>query len=121
MQHPAGMENVMIRLIKPIWITSAILMLVLSACGGKTSTPDPVSVDAIYTQAAATVGAKLTQTASMFTNTPQASPTSNEPSIPSATQTPLITNTPEFTGTPLLVNTQVPPTCLLYTSPSPRD
>ena len=100
----------MIRLIKPIWITSAILMLVLSACGGKTSTPDPASVDAIYTQAAATVGAKLTQTASMFTNTPQASPTTNELSIPSATQTPLITNTSEFTSTPLLVNTQALPT-----------
>jgi hypothetical protein len=109
-QQTAGMENVMNRFIKPIWITSAALMLVLSACGGKTSTPDPASVDAIYTQAAATVGARLTQTASMFTNTPQASPTSNELSTPSATQTPLITNTPEFTSTSLLINTQVPPT-----------
>jgi hypothetical protein len=100
------MENVMIRLIKPIWITSAVLILVLSACGGKNSTPDTISVDAIYTQAAATVGAKLTQTASVFTNTPAVVPTSTL----SASQTPLITNTPEFTSTPLLINTQVQPT-----------
>lgn len=100
----------MIRLIKPFWVTSAALLLVLSACGGKASTPDPASVDAIYTQAAATVGAKLTQTASMFTNTPQASPTSNELSTPSATPTSLIENTPEFTGTPFLIKTQMPPT-----------
>lgn len=106
-QHPAGMETVMILKIKPFWIPSAALMLVLSACAGKTSTPDTASVDAIYTQAAATVGARLTQTASMFTNTPQVSPTSNELS---ATQTPLITNTPEITGTAFLINTQVPPT-----------
>jgi len=109
-QHPAGMENVMIRLIKPIWITSTALLLVLSACGGKNSTPDTASVDAIYTQAAATVGAKLTQTASMFTNTPQASPTTNELTIPSITPTPLIANTSEVTGTPFLIKTQVPPT-----------
>jgi len=104
------MENIMIRLIKPIWITSAVLVLVLSACGAKTSTPDAASVDAIYTQAAATVGAKLTQTASMFTNTPVTTATSIELPTLSATQTPLITNTPEFTATTLLINTQVPPT-----------
>jgi hypothetical protein len=104
------MEKVMIRQIKPIWITSAVLVLVLSACGAKTSTPDAASVDAIYTQAAATVGAKLTQTASMFTNTPQGTPTSSELPTLSATQTPLITNTPEFTATTLLINTPALPT-----------
>jgi len=100
----------MIRRNKTTWITSAVLVLVLSACGAKTSTPDAASVDAIYTQAAATVGAKLTQTASMFTKTPESTPTSSELPTLSATQTPLITNTPEFTATTLLVNTQVPPT-----------
>lgn len=100
----------MTRLMKPIWITSAVLILFLSACGGKASTPDAAVVDAIYTQAAATVDAKLTQTASMFTNTPAASSTPIELPTLSATQTPLITNTPEFTTTPLLINTQVPPT-----------
>ncbi|OGN74370.1 MAG: hypothetical protein A2X25_05620 [Chloroflexi bacterium GWB2_49_20] len=98
------------RLIKPIWMTAAVLVLVLSACGGKSTTPDAASVDAIYTQAASTVGAKLTQTASVFTKTPVASPTSIELSTLSATQTPLITNTPEFTSTPLNINTQVQPT-----------
>ena len=100
----------MIRLIKPIWMTSTVLLLVLSACGAKTSTPDTASVDAIYTQAASTVEAKLTQTASMFTKTPEVTPTSGEISTLAATQTPLITNTPEITATTLLLNTQVPPT-----------
>lgn len=100
----------MTRLIKPIWITSAVLILILSACGGNASTPDTAAVDAIYTQAAGTVGAKLTQTASMFTHTPAASSTPIELPTLSITQTPLITNTPEFTATPLLINTQAPPT-----------
>ena len=100
----------MIRLIKPIWMTSTVLLLVLSACGTKSSTPDTASVDAIYTQAASTVEAKLTQTASMFTKTPEVTPTSGEISTLAATQTPLITNTPEITATTLLLNTQVPPT-----------
>ena len=98
------------RPIKNIWITSAVLVLVLSACGAKASTPDAASVDAIYTQAAETVEAKLTQTASMFTKTPEATPTPMELPTLSATQTPLITNTPEFTVTSLLINTQALPT-----------
>lgn len=91
-------------------MTSAILVLILSACGTKNSTPDPASVDAIYTQAAETVGAKLTQTASMFTKTPENTQAPVEIPTLSVTQTPLITNTPEFTATTLLINTQVPPT-----------
>jgi hypothetical protein len=104
------MENVMIRLIKPIWAILAVLVLGLSACGGGNATPDTASVDAIYTQAAGTVGAKLTQTASMYTDTPAASPTSEASSTPAATQTPLITNTPEITSTPLVIGTPVLPT-----------
>jgi len=97
----------MIRLIKPLWTISAILVFVLSACGGNSAATQTANVDAIYTQAAATVAAKLTQTASMFTNIPFVSPTAT---IEAATQTPLITNTPEFTNTPVVIGTQVPPT-----------
>jgi hypothetical protein len=99
------MENVMTRLIKPLWTVSALLIIVLSACGGNSAATQTANVDAIYTQAAGTVAAKLTQTASMFTNTPFVSPTTT---TQAATQTPLITNTPEFTNTPLVINTQVP-------------
>jgi len=101
------MENVMSRMIKPFWTVPVIMIFVLSACGGNSAATQTANVDAIYTQAAGTVSAKLTQTASMFTNTPFVSPTAT---ILAATQTPLITNTPEFTNTPLVIGTKVPTT-----------
>lgn len=99
------MENIMTRFTKPFWAVSTILIFVLSACGGNPAATEAANVDIIYTQAAITVAAKLTQTASMFTNTPLVSPTITNPA---ATQTPLITDTPQFTTTPLVINTQVP-------------
>ena len=100
----------MIRIIKPLWIISAILVIGLNACGSGTVTPDTAVVDAIYTQAAATVEAKLTQTAMVFTNTPVASPTLAESPTLAVTPTALITNTPQITSTPLVIGTQVQPT-----------
>jgi hypothetical protein len=100
------MENDMTRTIKPIWITFSLLVLALSACGGDIVTPDTAAVDAIYTQAAGTVGAKLTQTAMVSTNTPVPSPTLADSPTLGPTQTPLITNTPEITSTPILIATQ---------------
>jgi len=97
----------MIRNIKQLWTVPAILVFVLSACGGNPAATQTSNVDAIYTQAAETVAAKLTQTAAVFTSTPIFTPTATMQSV---TQTPLITNTPEFTSTPLKINTQVPPT-----------
>lgn len=85
-----------------------LMAFTLSACGEKQATTDTSEVNAIYTQAAATVGAKLTQTASAYTNTPAVANTQVEQPTLGATRTPLITNTPEFTSTPLVIATKVP-------------
>lgn len=95
----------MTRLIKPLWTVSALLIFALTACGGKPAASPTSNVNDIYTQAAVTVAAGLTQTASMYTNTPLVSSTAT---TQPATQTPLITDTPQFTNTPLVLNTVVP-------------
>lgn len=85
-------------------IILVIGVITLNACGsGTPSTPTP-DVIAIYTSAAQTVVAELTQTASVFTSTPEA--TSTETSVPPQT-TPLVTHTP-----------QPPPTLVVEASPT---
>ena len=96
------MENIMKRYSPLILLLTTVLIL-LSACGNQTSTPDTASADAIYTQAAGTVGAKLTQTAAMIVE-PSSTPTSIPMDTQSVTETPLVTNTP------LATFTQVVPT-----------
>jgi hypothetical protein len=99
------MENNMKRICKPLWLISTSMVIFLSACGGTAKPTEIANVDAIYTQAASTVAAKLTQTASIFTSTPESLATTQI-----GTLTPLITNTPELTNTPFVLATQVPPT-----------
>src|SRR5512135_2398123 len=83
------------------WILSLVLVgaLALSACGSKaaeaTPTATPVDINAVYTQAAQTVIAQLTQQA------------------PTITPTPIFTDTPNVTATPTLAQataTRVPAT-----------
>lgn len=97
----------MTRPAKPFLLSLAVLVLLLSACGGKSANPT-ASVDAIYTQAAATVEARMSQTAAAYTVTPSISDTPAVSDTPAASQTPLITDTPAFTLTPIVIKTQVP-------------
>ena len=57
-------------------LVSLVLALFLSACGGETA-PEPTPIDpaAIFTAAAETVAAQLTETAVAFSPTPEALPT----------------------------------------------
>ena len=87
----------------PFMLMIASTLILLSACGNQTSTPDPVSEAAIYTQAAETVGAKLTLTAALK-GTATSTPTLLPSATLSVTETPLVSSTPEVT------NTTVPPT-----------
>jgi hypothetical protein len=86
---------------KKIIITAILLagVFILSACGSKaaeaTPTATPVDINAVYTQAAQTVVAQLTQQA------------------PTITPTPVFTDTPAVTATPLIqqpTSTKIPPT-----------
>ncbi len=93
---------------------SLILIFLLSACKGNTQAAPTSDINAIYTTAAMTVIAELTETSAANTATPQASATSPA-SLPSATSvptsaetpTPLITHTPS--PSPTLTPTQTPP------------
>src|SRR5512137_2929259 len=96
----------MLRLRNLGWFMPALLILVLSACGGQPTT----SPDAFYTQAAETMEVARTQTALAVTNTPAGEPTSFEPPTLEPTNTPLITSTftpGAATNTPLKLNTPV--------------
>ena len=87
----------------PLTLMITIALILISACGNATPTTDTSSEAAIYTQAAETVGAKLTQTAGAMevpTNTPT--------TLPSATSA--ITETLLATFTPANTNTTIPPT-----------
>ena len=83
-------------------IISAVLIF-LSACGNQSNTQDPAAAGVIYTQAAETVGAKLTLT-SVNKSTATSTPTSISNTVQALTETPLVSSTP------LIINTSVPPT-----------
>ena len=71
------------QIVKKIWPMALVVVLLLSACGANEPEPTPVDPAAIFTAAAETVAAQMTQTAAAWTPTPQ----------PTATQAP--TETPE--------------------------
>jgi hypothetical protein len=78
------------------WVTLAVIMVILTACGGNSSTTPTADANLVYTQMWETVQVAQTQTALSNpspTNTPEASPTLE------ATNTPLISNTPSGTQT----------------------
>lgn len=76
---------------KKLTVLFLSICLGLVACAPAEATPEPTStssVDAIYTQAAATISVQLTQTE-------QARPTNTPTNTPTPTETPTITPTPE--------------------------
>jgi len=104
------MEDMM-RLMKLFWIFSMLILLILSACGGK-ATPT-LNPDAVYTAAVETAFAIVSKTAAAVTATPTVTRTSGESPTLGATKTPLITDTPPggtplATNTPLTINTPLP-------------
>jgi len=82
-------------LTKKLWLLLVILMLALSACGGEPEAqPTEINPDAVFTAAAGTVVAQVTETAMAFSPTPEP-PTETPTSLPTATlvnlnQTPVI-------------------------------
>ncbi len=72
-----------------------VLLLMLTACARGALTPVPtVDLNLVYTQAAETAYAQLTQTALAAPSTPTDTPTPTETNTPRPTNTPLITDTP---------------------------
>ncbi len=96
------------RLTKPFWIFPMLILLMLSACGGK-ATPT-ISPDAVYTAAVETAFAIISQTAAAMTKTPTATLIPEAISTLGATKTPLITDTPPggITATPFSIDTPLP-------------
>ncbi len=91
-----------------------ILAILLTACGGNTPASPTADINALYTMAAETVIAELTQTAAVNSATPDAIATNTQAvltatSVPTSirTATPTFTETPSATATVL---TEVPPT-----------
>ncbi len=84
---------------------SLILSLMfLVACGGQGPISTPIDPAVIFTSAAQTVAAQLTETAGVFTPSPQATATAT-PAPPTATFPFIGFNTPVLLGTPEIVNT----------------
>jgi hypothetical protein len=96
------MEDMM-RLMKPFWIFSMLILLILSACGGAEATLT-LSPDAVYTAAVQTAFAIISQTAAAVTDTPTIMITPGPSPTLGPSKTPLITDTPPG-GTPLATNT----------------
>jgi len=95
------------RLIKPLLMFSIPFLLILSACGGQAASTQ-TSPEVIYTSAAQTVAAQLTETAISWTPTPEVTATYT-PATPAATL--------EGANTPSSLET---PTSILFTPfPSP--
>ena len=96
-------------------IASFITVILLTACGTNVPVSPTPDINAIYTMAAKTVVAELTQTGPVSTPTPKAMATAtqaaeNETSVPALA--------PE-TKTPIIIETVAPPTLVL--EPSPTD
>lgn len=93
---------------KITFVLLVFVMTLLSACSlpGSVGAPTQISVDAIYTAAAETLQAQLTQSAAEQppTEIPPAQPPTDTPpppeAIPTDTPTPEFTDTPAFTPTP---------------------
>ncbi len=85
------------------WLVSVItiLTIILTACGSSPPAEPTIDPQAIFTAAAQTVAAQLTQTAAAATPTPEA--TATETPMP-ATETPSVTETP--TTSPLATAAQ---------------
>ncbi len=102
---------------KKTWLFILIILaLTLTACGGKTATEaEATAVDpaAIFTSAAATVAAQLTETAIAFSPTPEPA-TATSTSLPTATLVQLTTPLPNLTATLLpglpTATLSIPPT-----------
>jgi len=93
---------------------SFILIFFLTACEGKTAATPTPDINAIYTTAAETVIAELTQSAAMNTATPLATAT-DAFTLPTATLVP----TSAVTSTPLITDTPTPsPTLTPLPSPT---
>lgn len=102
------------RLMKPFWIFSMLILLILSACGGAETTPT-LSPDAVYTAAVQTAFAIISQTAAAVTDTPTIMITPGPSPTLGPSITPLITDTPPggtpvATNTPFSINTPLPAT-----------
>ncbi|MBU2609525.1 MAG: hypothetical protein KJ606_01060 [Chloroflexi bacterium] len=102
------------RLAKPFWILSTLLLLILSACGGAEVTPN-LNPNAVYTAAVQTAFAIVSQTAAAVTDTPTVTPIPGATLTLGPTNAPLITDTtpggtPAATNTPFTINTPLPPT-----------
>ena len=96
------MEDMM-RLMKPFWIFSMLILLILSACGGVEATPT-LNPEAVYTAAVQTAFAIISQTVAAVTDTPMITITPGPSPTLGPSKTPLITDTPPG-GTPLATNT----------------
>ena len=113
---------------KNIWQIALLITLILtvSACGGEAAEPPPTEIDpvAIFTSAAATVAAQLTETAVAFSPTPE--PATDVPTaLPTATlinldvtplvnleATPIGNTLTLIPGAPTLIPTLTPVTLL---------
>ncbi len=103
------------RKIFPLFFIIAIL---LTACGGNTPTSPTPDINALYTMAAETVIAELTQTAAVNSATPEIIATktqglSTATTVPTSikTATPTFTKTPEVTATIAVIESPTAQTC----------
>jgi hypothetical protein len=103
----------MSRITKFAWLFTAIVMLGLTACGGRAAPSPTLDSGAVYTAAVKTAYAQLTMTALAATNTPE--PTSTLTATAASLTQPADTNTPLATGLPL--NTVAPLTALPTNTP----
>ncbi len=98
----------MSRLIKIAWLSMALILIGLAACGGATPTTDP---SLAYTQIWKTVEVAQSQTALASSPTPSLTETPAISPTPEASNTPLLTSTPLTAGptnTPFSISTTKP-------------
>jgi len=95
-----------------------LALIVLMACNFTAQTPTQDG-SVIYTQAAQTLIAQLTESAPLASPTAAVQPGGEQPSAP-ATQPPTQTPLPIFTNTPLPANTQAPTSTPLPPTNTPR-
>lgn len=96
-------------------ITAFFLAVLLSACGTTVPVSPTPDINAIYTMAAKTVVAELTQTGIVNTSTPKATATETQ-AIEIATSSPTSVSETEI---PALPETEIPATSIV--EPSPTD